>query len=278
MRVQRTGLGVVAIGAAVAGLVAAPVSAANSSTFRDCSFSGGFDPDFVRIMGATIGPGGQLTVPQSQNAVTVEGSESSDPGDSNGHDTLNVAVGTGAGAPRTVSGAGTGHVTLTVPLSGGTVGGTYTIGWSATFDNGFHSCPSSQTPQNSSPSPFVLKIVAAGTSTAPTLTGVAQAHKLWRLPGNLALGRKHPVATTFSLVLNEPARLTLVFTEILGQRRVRRGEIVVAGKAGRNTIRFRGRTTSGRRLRPGRYRVKLTATSAAGQRSAPSMLKFRVLK
>jgi hypothetical protein len=37
-------------------------------------------------------------------------------------------------------------------------GRTYTINWSATFDNGMHQCPSSVTPDNTGPNPFVVKV------------------------------------------------------------------------------------------------------------------------
>src|SRR5689334_7180435 len=77
-----TGLGALAAGAALAG--AATASAANGPAYRDCAFALGVDPDFVQLLGATVGPGGALTVLPAQRFVQLEGSESSDPGDSAG--------------------------------------------------------------------------------------------------------------------------------------------------------------------------------------------------
>jgi len=142
----------------VVGLIGAPVAgAANSPTFRDCSlFVPGFDPDFVELSGAAVGAGGSLTVPPGQRHVQLEASESSDPGDSSGHVTLSAAVTSPRAPTQTVAGAGVGKVLLTVPLVHGGLGRSYTISWSATFDNGNHACPSAFTPENTAPNPFVV--------------------------------------------------------------------------------------------------------------------------
>src|SRR5260370_522906 len=64
--------------------------AETSPSFGDCSFGGGLDPDFLQLSGATVSPQGTLTVSPSQGQVQLEASESSDPGDSSGRDTLSV--------------------------------------------------------------------------------------------------------------------------------------------------------------------------------------------
>jgi hypothetical protein len=159
------------LGAVLAGLVMLAVGtagAANSPTYRDCSFVGGLDPDFVQLMGTTAGPNNTLTVPASQGQVQVKASESSDPGDSNGHDTLKVTVSAPNVAPRTVSAAGTGMAIATVPLSGAASGASYTVDWIATFDNGNHLCPGSQTPQNAMSNPFVVTVTGVAPTTPPT--------------------------------------------------------------------------------------------------------------
>jgi len=136
-----------------------PVSAANSPTFRDCSlFTPGVDPDFVQLSGVTVTPQNTLTVGPSQNHVQLEASESSDPGDSAGHVTLTATVSSAHSAAQTVSGAATGRVFLSLPLAGSGIGKSYTITWSATFDNGQHLCPSPQTPENTGPNPFVVAV------------------------------------------------------------------------------------------------------------------------
>ncbi len=142
-----------------------PARAANSPTFRDCSaFISGFDPDFVQISDVTVNADGSLTVSPSQNQVELVASESSDPGDSAGHVTLTATVIAPAGIPtETVSGEGTGSVLLVLPLIGSGSGHTYTISWSATFDNGMHACPSSVTPENTTAAhhPFVVTVVSS---------------------------------------------------------------------------------------------------------------------
>ena len=139
--------------------------AANGSTFRDRSaFVSGFDPDFVQLSGVMVNADGSLVVFPSQNQVQLVASESSDPGDSAGHVTLAATVIAPPGIPtQTVSGQGTGSVALVLPLIGSGVGHTYTISWSATFDNGMHACPSSVTPENTpaNPHPFVVTVVSS---------------------------------------------------------------------------------------------------------------------
>lgn len=136
----------------------AAASAANSPTFRDCSaFLEGFDPDFVQLSGVKVSSSGGLSVMPRQNQVQLKASESSDPGDNLGQVALNVTVTAPSVPTRTVSGAGTGFVVLSVPLVGSGAR-TYTISWSATFDNGNHTCPSPFTPDNTTPNPFVLTV------------------------------------------------------------------------------------------------------------------------
>jgi hypothetical protein len=151
--------GVGALAVATAAIVASPASAANGPTFRDCSLlAPGFDPDFVELFGVRVDPQGNLTVPPSQHLVSIEALESSDPGDSNGGVTLDATVTPPHGPARTVTGAGIGKVLLSLPLHGAGVGGSYTISWSATFDNGNHPCPGPLTPENPAPNPFVVAV------------------------------------------------------------------------------------------------------------------------
>jgi hypothetical protein len=145
------GLGALAAGAALPGVPTA--SAANGPAYRDCSLALGLDPDFVQLLGATVSPQGTLRVLPSQRLVQLEGSESSDPGDSAGLVTLTATASSRQGT-QTVSGAGTGKVRVSVPLAPG--GKSYTISWAATFDNGNHQCPSAFTPENETPKPFVV--------------------------------------------------------------------------------------------------------------------------
>ena len=165
-------VGLAALTAATVWIGAPDADAANSPTFRDCAFTAGIDPDFVQLSGVTMGAQGKLTAP-AQAPVTLKASESSDPGDMANTVTLHLTVSAPAAPSRTASGTGTGHVTLPVPLISSASGPTQdTISWSATFDNGSHSCPSSSTPNNTSPIPFVVSVPAgAGECDVPGLRG-----------------------------------------------------------------------------------------------------------
>jgi hypothetical protein len=150
------GASVVAIATGL--LTAEAASAANGPTFRDCSlFVAGVDPDFVELSGVMVGPEGALTVPFEQQQVGVLASVSSDPKDNEGHVTLKVTISSPHVKTVEVSGSGTGKVMLSPALRGTRHHGRkYTISWSATFDNGSHLCPSENTPENTTPKPFIV--------------------------------------------------------------------------------------------------------------------------
>jgi hypothetical protein len=159
MRGLRVIVGLAVLMMALASPALPSADAANGPTFRDCSLLvAGVDPDFVQLSGVTVTPEGTLTVPRSQKHVLIEASESSDPGDSEGHVTLAVSVTARRVPTQTLSGAGTGKVELSLPLLRRTRGRSYTISWAATFDNGNHLCPSELTPENTTPIPFVVTI------------------------------------------------------------------------------------------------------------------------
>ena len=54
-------------------------------------------------------------------------------------------------------------------------------------------------------------------------------------------------------------------------------KLVRTSAAGRNRVRFTGRVRGGA-LRPGRYRASFTATDGAGGRTAPQVVKFRIVR
>ena len=131
---------------------------------------------------------------------------------------------------------------------------------------------------------------------APRLSGLTQASARWRVRGGRR-GARLPVGTTFRFRLDRAARVRLAFAQVVPGRRVggrcvpaartrrdrppcRRhravGTIRLAGVAGPNAYRFRGRI--GRRtLAPGRYRLLATA-HADGRRSAPAVLHFTIVR
>jgi len=136
----------------------------------------------------------------------------------------------------------------------------------------------------------------------PAISGLAESARTWRegsaLP-RLARKRRPPIGTTFSFRLNEAARVTLTFTQSAAGRRVsgrcvgpsrrnarrprcRRtvtaGALSLAAHAGTNRLRFQGRLSRTRRLRPGRYTAVVVATASSGKRSAPRSVSFIIVR
>jgi hypothetical protein len=142
-----------------------------------------------------------------------------------------------------------------------------------------------------------------GTMTQPTtliLANVGESHARWRegsaLP-KLASAPKPPVGTTFRFTLNELARVRFAFTQRLPGRRVNgrcvaptsanvgrpactrtltAGAFSFAATAGAHRVRFQGRISKHKKLKPGRYTLIITATNPAGQR-ASSRLTFTIV-
>lgn len=83
--------------------------------------------------------------------------------------------------------------------------------------------------------------------------------------------------TVLRLASSEAARLTLTIERLAPHRKPRRvGKLSLAVKAGANRVAFKGRL--GRRsLKPGRYRMTVSARSGAGAESAPARLPFAIL-
>ena len=141
----------------------------------------------------------------------------------------------------------------------------------------------------------------------PALTSASQSARRWREGKALArLSSAHarrkgrhrlPVGTTFSFRLSEAATVTLSFTEHLAGRRVghrcapltrtdrrRRGcpravtvgMLRLAGHGGLDKVRFDGRLSRSKRLRPGRYTVTIEASTRGGH-SKPANLSFTIV-
>jgi hypothetical protein len=84
-----------------------------------------------------------------------------------------------------------------------------------------------------------------------------------------------PDGTTFHYSLSEAARVVFAIRRLSTGRLVARFARV--SKAGANSVRFSGRVRT-KPLRPGRYRLTLTATDAAGVSSRPKRLAFEVVE
>ena len=119
---------------------------------------------------------------------------------------------------------------------------------------------------------------------APVVTKFAQSAKRWRLGNALPEAaakkkRKPPVGTTFRFTLNVPASAKLAFRrKTKGKFRPAGTVAPIAAHAGKNRVRFSGRLTKKRRLKPGLYRVTITATDSSQRKSAPHSLTFRIVK
>jgi hypothetical protein len=145
-------------------------------------------------------------------------------------------------------------------------------------------------------------LVGAGNDvTAPILTA-RLTNSVFAV--NLSGAAEKPVAarpkkgTTFVYTLNEPARVVFTIAQKASGRRVRgkcrkptrrnrsarkctrfvkRGAFAQNGKLGQNRKKFSGKIGR-KKLRPGRYRATLVARDAAGNRSKPKRLNFRVVR
>jgi hypothetical protein len=139
-------------------------------------------------------------------------------------------------------------------------------------------------------------------TTAPMISGVAV------IPSRFVVGRESTatgakrrpraaVGTTIAYSLTENAAVKLTIEQALPGRKARRscarlsrrnrkarkctrykrrGELVRSGGQGDNAVPFSGRIGK-RRLPPGKYRVTIVATDAAGNASQPGLARFTIL-
>ncbi len=137
--------------------------------------------------------------------------------------------------------------------------------------------------------------------TAPIVSNLTQSASRWRVGPGLAhistTGAKPPRGTTFSFTLDEAATVRLAFTQLAAGRSVgghcvaqtkhnrskrtcRRtvtvGALTLQGQAGVDRVRFEGRLSAAKKLKPGRYTLVLSA-SADGLSSTPRSLTFTIV-
>jgi alpha-tubulin suppressor-like RCC1 family protein len=154
-------------------------------------------------------------------------------------------------------------------------------------------------------SPARVALAASGLPPRPLITGTHESRRVWRVGSRLAhitsarsragrrtrrrTSRRSPVGTTFSFRLNETAAVRFAFTQrlagqltggrclaptpgVLGGARCTRTVTVAAvgfgGHAGLNRVRFQGRVPPHRRLRPGHYRLVISASNTSGRSNA----------
>lgn len=118
----------------------------------------------------------------------------------------------------------------------------------------------------------------ADDTTAPSLTGVSLSRSRFRVArratATVAAAR---AGTTLRLALSEAAHVRIALRRVRSGRLVRAGTLLRSEPAGPQRLAFSGRV--GRRaLRPGRYRMRITATDAAGNRSRRAGVRFRIVR
>jgi hypothetical protein len=193
--------------------------------------------------------------------ITFDGTKSSDPDDG---DTLTYAwsvdngptVSTGGTFPTAFSTVGAHKVTLTV-----------------TDPTGLANSMSATVTVTAPPSG------GKGTGHAPSLTAFRETATTFRRGNAAARITRHgrpPVGTTFSLKLDQAARIKLTFTTTAKGRTVTAGTLTFTGHSGVDKIYFDGRLRHGK-LPLGSYTVTAIATNTAGA-SSPATLKFKILK
>ena len=119
--------------------------------------------------------------------------------------------------------------------------------------------------------------VAGGADPPPRLTRLALSNRRFRRGRALPRAAATRRGTVISLRLSEAARVTYSFRRRTGRRYLRAGTLKLAGRAGTNRLRFQGRLTRRRSLRPGTYRLIVVATDSSRQRSATKTASFTLL-
>jgi dipeptidyl aminopeptidase/acylaminoacyl peptidase len=118
--------------------------------------------------------------------------------------------------------------------------------------------------------------------TAPVITTASLSRSSFAaFRRGASIARNAPRGTRVSYRLSELAKAKLRIERAFkrGTRtryRLLKGSFTHSGKAGLNRFRFTGRLR-GRKLRPGRYRLVLVATDAAGNKSKARRMKFRIV-
>jgi hypothetical protein len=158
-------------------------------------------------------------------------------------------------------------------------------------------------PAATSPAPVTKTLIQSGAALGPAnpaVTGFSESAARWRrgrsLPRISSTGGA-PVGTTFSFSLNEPATVTFAFTRSVAGRRARGrcvashanahkarcrrtvsvGSFSVAGKAGLDKVRFQGRLSSAKTLKPGTYSVSINARNANGLKGVSRSVSFTIV-
>ena len=136
------------------------------------------------------------------------------------------------------------------------------------------------------------------TAPLPQISSASQSHRVWRASNKRASisKKRRPVGTTFTFSMNAPGRVTLTFTQPGHGRKVKgkcvpptrhnkhkrrcalvRGKLTFSAHAGTNRVRFYGRISSSKKLKPGRYTVAIS-TQIPGFAPSSKKLSFTIVK
>jgi hypothetical protein len=115
----------------------------------------------------------------------------------------------------------------------------------------------------------------------PVLSGLRTTARTWREGNALAqtgAETRTPLGMTISFSLNMQAFITLKFISSASPQRHSgpSGTLSFHAHAGTNTVRFEGRISKRRKLKPGRYKLIISAR-ASGRHSASRSLRFTIL-
>ena len=225
----------------------------------------------------------QDNLPSGVNVVSVTPSQ----GSCTSGATVNCTLGS-------VLGGGTATVAVVVrPQAAGTLVNTATV--AASQPDGI--------PGNNSTSTSTTAVAGGGgggggtDTTAPVFLSARVTNSVFSVPGTTAAGRA-PRGTTFVYSLSESARVVIAIAAKKPGRRVggrcRRptranrtrprctrfvlfGRLTDDADAGQNRLRYTGRIGK-KAMRPGRYRARLVATDASGNKSKRRDLSLRVVR
>jgi hypothetical protein len=249
---------------------------------RDDPLNGSFAFDgVVRLLGARTDIGAAEYIPPPNvttgaagpigtTTATLAGSANPNGGSASAHFEYGTSTAYGQQTADVPLGAGTQQVEVGAALTGLQAATTYHYRLVASNSSG--TVPGADATFATAALPPVLQ--------APSLTAVKQSHRVWRVDRRHrtpASARARPRGTRFSYTLSADA--TVRFT-IQRARPHKRFKTVMrlrrAAHAGAGRTRFTGRVGR-RRLKPGRYRVVIRASNAAGP-SAAKRLRFRVVR
>jgi hypothetical protein len=121
----------------------------------------------------------------------------------------------------------------------------------------------------------------AADTIAPAVSGFTVTPRRFRLGSGMPrLAASARAGARIRFGLSEPAAVTLRFFRFVpGRGYVRvRPTIRLRGRQGANDVRFQGRLSRRRALRPGRYRVSVYARDAAGHRARSRAARFVLLR